>query len=379
MPMEGFQGIRSGGIRTTPSSEAAVSESNSPPADAGKTPFDLLVDQMAAAPWKFDFFQALRMLENAAVSKRRIGHSQKISEDPVWLGQEPSLSFAPSTLSQCRRRGETGKPDLLVRFMGLCGPFGPLPPHITEYVRDRQRNSNDPTAARFFDIFNHRMISLFYRAWAANQQAVSYERKQLDDAGVARTDSDRITVFIASMFGQGSHAFRRRDAAPDTSKLFYSGRLAMQVRNAEGLAAILGDFFDLPVKIQEFVGHWMAIPEQNWSRLGEKKSSGQLGWNIVLGKQVWDYQQKFRIRMGPMSYEKYCKLLPGGQSLKRLVAWVRNYIGYERSWDVQLVLKAGEIPAARLGQCGQLGWSAWLCNKPLQKDAEDLILQTSAA
>jgi len=161
--------------------------------------------------------------------------------------------------------------------------------------------------------------------------------------------------------------------------LHFSGRLALQCKNAEGLGAILGDFFDVPVQIEQFIGHWVAIPEPDCCRLGSSRANGLLGANIVVGKQIWDYQQKFRIRMGPMNFRQYCKLLPGGQSLKKLTAWVRNYIGYELSWDVQLVLKAGEIPVARLGQVGQLGWSAWLCNKPLRRDVDDLILQPAAA
>lgn len=375
--IDGIPGIRSGGIRTEETSAPPVAVAGAPPT----TKLDLLIHRIAAAPWKFDFFSALRMLENTVPHVARIGHSQKASEDPARFGQEASLAFAPATLTACRYTGENSKPLLLVRFMGLCGPFGPLPPHLTEYVRDRQRNFGDATPARFFDIFNHRMISLFYRAWAANQQAVSYERNHLDDTGPgpARGDSDRISVFVGSLFGQGTPAFRRRDAAPDHGKLHFSGRLALQCKNAEGLAAILRDFFAVEVGIEQFVGHWVTIPEQSWCRLGESRASGQLGTNIVVGKQIWDYQQKFRIRMGPMNFREYCKLLPGGKSLKKLTAWVRNYIGFEFSWDVQLVLKAGEIPAARLGQVGQLGWSAWLCNKPLKRNADDLILQPTAA
>ena len=125
-----------------------------------------LFRSLANEPYRFDFFQALRRLECLSTQSPRLGESASPQEDPIRLGQEPSLAFAPSTLSALQSGKDGRPPRLLVHFMGLLGPNGPLPLHLTEFARDRLRNSDDPTFARFLDVFHHRMLSLFYRAWA---------------------------------------------------------------------------------------------------------------------------------------------------------------------------------------------------------------------
>jgi type VI secretion system protein ImpH len=82
--------------------------------------------------------------------------------------------------------------------------------------------------------------------------------------------------------------------------------------------------------------------------------------------------------MGPMDFDTYRKLLPDGASLKRLEAWVRNYIGDELAWDLQLVLRADEVPQTRLGMVGQLGWSSWAHSGSAGADRDDLTLDVTA-
>jgi len=315
-------------------------------------------------PYKFDFFQALRLLECAHPDKPRVGESVRAVDDPVRLGQEPSLAFAPSTLHSFRP-GKEGRPwRLNVNFFGLFGPNGPLPLHLTEYARDRIRNSHDVTFARFLDIFHHRLLSLFYRAWADAQPTVQFDRPR----------SDRFSVYVGSLFGIGMPSLRDRDVVPDVAKLHYAGRLVCQTRNPEGLQAILADFFKLPVNIEEFIGQWTELPEDCRCRLGESQNTATLGVSATVGSHVWDCQQKFRITMGPMSLNDYQRLLPGGESLERLVALVRNYIGDELMWDLNLILKQEETPPLRLAETGQLGLSDWLDHHGVQQDPDDLSL-----
>ena len=80
-----------------------------------------------------------------------------------------------------------------------------------------------------------------------------------------------------------------------------------------------------------------------------------------------------------MSLIDYERMLPGGKSFTRLKTWVRNYVGAELSWELQLILKAGEVPTMRMGQSGRLGWTTWLQNRPFEKDTDDLILEADAA
>ncbi len=121
-----------------------------------RTPSDPLntVTAMHEQPWEFDFFQALRRIECG------------LADDPLRMGQQPDSAFAPSTLASMTPTSENSPARLEQFFFGLGGPNGPLPLHITEYVRERQRNNADSTSKRFLDVFHHRLLSLFYRAWA---------------------------------------------------------------------------------------------------------------------------------------------------------------------------------------------------------------------
>jgi type VI secretion system protein ImpH len=323
-----------------------------------------LFEALRRAPYAFHFFQVLRRLECLYRDRPRLGKSIRLADDPVRLAQEPSLAFAPATLAAFKPGGDGQPPRLSEYFFGLFGPNGPLPTHLTEYVRDRVRNHGDHTFARFADIFHHRMLCLFYRAWADAQPTVSFDRPE----------NDRFQVYVGAPFGLGMPSLWNRDAVPDLAKFHYAGRLVCQTRNAEGLRAILADFFKLPVTIQTFVGHWLPLSEASRCRLGETPTTGLLGMTAVIGERVWDCQYKFRIVMGPMGLEEFQRLLPGGESLRRLVAWVRNYVGHELLWDFNPILKREEVPPLVLGAGTRLGWTTWLTSRPLERVADDLKL-----
>jgi type VI secretion system protein ImpH len=320
-------------------------------------------------PVGLSFFQTVRRVECLFPDLPRIGHALRSSDEPVQFCQAPSLIFSPATLQGYVPPGDNSKPRLMVNFMGLLGPQGPMPLHITDYVHDREHNHDDPTLARFLDIFNHRMISLFYRAWACNRQTISYDRPQ----------EDRFAAYIGSLFGMGTKLFRFRDHVPDQAKLHFSGFLTCQTRHAEGLRAILTDFFGIKTVIKEFVGQLILIPENCRCRLGETTDTATLGVNTVVGSQAWDFQQKFRIVLGPMTLKKYEQMLPGGTRYKILRDWVRNYVGDALKWELQLILKAAEVPEIRLGKSGCLGWTTWLRTTPFETDVKDLKIQAAAA
>jgi type VI secretion system protein ImpH len=168
-------------------------------------------------------------------------------------------------------------------------------------------------------------------------------------------------------------ALRNRDAVPDAAKLHFSGHLLSHDRNAEGLRAILEEYFGVHAEIESFRGQWITIGADDRCRLGDRPESNSLGRNAVLGARVWECQHRFRVRMGPMSLADYARLLPDQESFRRLRAWVKNYVGDEFFWDVRLALKAAEVPDVQLGRCGQLGWTTWLRSGPMPADAADAI------
>jgi type VI secretion system protein ImpH len=283
----------------------------------------------------------------------------------VRFAQEPSLAFAPATLASFKTGKEGTPSQLAVYFFGMFGPNGPLPLHLSEYARDRLRNSDDPTFSEFLDIFHHRMLSLFYRAWANAQPTVNFDRPE----------QDRFSVYTGALFGLGMPSLRNRDEMPDLAKLHFAGRLSSQTRNAEGLVAMIRRFFKVPAVIEQFVGEWMKLPDDCRCRLGVSPETGTLGVNIAIGDHAWECQQKFRIILGPLNFKDYERMLPGRDSGKRLRAMVRNYVGDSMNWDVNLVLKKEKLPLLKLGEDDLLGWNTWLGNRTSDDDINDLVLE----
>ena len=324
-------------------------------------------------PYRYDFYQTLRRLECLYDSRPRWGTALRPIEEPVRLGQEPELAFAPAPLASLEFGGDGAPPRLHVRLFGLLGPNGPMPIHLTEYTRHRLRHSNDPTLSRFLDLLHHRFIALFYRAWAQAQPHVNRDR-----AG-----QDRFRTYVGAFVGIAPSSLRQRDSVFDVAKLFHAGTLVRQVRNAEGLAAILRQFFGVAARVEEFVGHWMRLAPADLTRLGRR--GGALGEGAVAGARVWDHQSKFRVHLGPLTLEQYKAFLPprasGGSPshLRKLVDWVRFYLCFELDWDVRLHLRRDEVPAVTLGRAGQLGWTTWLGRRRSAADAGDLVLNAEAS
>jgi len=341
--------------------------------EAGTTPPGVTPDDGAwlqvvqAAPYRFGFFSTLRRIECAYRALPRLGEATRAADAPVRLGEEPSLDFAPATLTSFRAGTAEAPHRLDVAFLGLFGPNGPLPLHLTEYARERLRNNGDSTIVAFANVFHHRMLELFYRAWSATQPTVSYDRPE----------SDRYAVYVASLFGLGMPTLRGRDALPDLAKLHYAGHLSCQARHPDGLRDMVGDFFGLPARITELVGEWLTLSEESRCRLGETPVTGTLGESVVVGREVWSRQHRFRLGLGPLGLADYLRFLPIGDSLARLVAMVRNYAGDQYTWDLNLILKQEEVPTARLGRFGHLGWTTWLHTERRAGDASDLRLRAT--
>jgi type VI secretion system protein ImpH len=324
------------------------------------------LEALAASPYRYDFYQTMRLLECLWGDQPRWGTAPRPADEPVRLCQAPDLSFAPTAIAAFDAGTDRARPRLTVYFGGLFGPNGPLPQHLTEYARERLRNAGDPTICRFLDLFHHRFLALLYRAWAQAQPHVSRDRPE----------ADHVAGFVASFIGVTPASFRHRDGLPDPAKLFHVSTLARHVRNADGLAAILHQFFDVPVRIEEFVGHWLLLQRRDCTSLG--RSGAVLGAEAVLGRSVWDRQSKFRIRLGPLTWRQYESFLPGHGPLQRLVDWVRFYLCFELDWDVRLVLGRREVPPLQLGRGARLGWTAWLGTRRSARDADDLCLNAEA-
>ncbi|WP_186089611.1 type VI secretion system baseplate subunit TssG [Burkholderia gladioli] len=313
-------------------------------------------------PFDFEFFEAMRRLECAYPARPRLGHSTKPAEDPLRLAHAATLEFPARSIERFEP-GTGGAPGRLHGlFLGLFGPQGPLPLHLTEHAVDRERNAKDPTLTAFADVFHHRMLSLFYRAWADAQPTVQYDRPE----------SDRFRTYVGALIGIATPRLQDRDALPDQFKRFFAGRLVPQARNAEGLRGLLEHYFGVPVQVLEFVVGWMTLPEDAHLRMGGAMAS--MGRNATLGAQVRGAQQRFRLRIGPLGLAEFNRFLPGGEALRELTAAVKLYAGEEKGWDVQLVLKKEEVPASHLGQAGRMGFNTWMGRYAKPADADQVVL-----
>jgi len=266
-----------------------------------------LIDRVARAPHEFDLWHLLRAVDALHRDKPPLGRAPRPRDEALRIGQEPSLAFAPTQISKASP-GTKGRPRVSILGFGLFGPNGPLPIHLTEYARERLRAHSDGTFVAFCDLFHHRFTLFFYRAWADAQATVSLDR---GNANIGAVAADSFSRFVASLVHLGDPALRDRDAVPDHAKFFGAGHLVRDTRNAEGLQRLLQLYFKVPVRIEQWVTHWLTLAPEQRTRLGGGRVAEQLGAGAVAGARVPDVQSKFRVRLGPVTLHEYEQNLPG--------------------------------------------------------------------
>jgi type VI secretion system protein ImpH len=276
-----------------------------------------------------------------------VGRAELPAQEFFRLAQLPSLVFAPREIADIDLRREL--PRIRLFSLGMLGPNGPLPIHFTEIAKDRLENRKDPTLVDFLDIFHHRFLTLFYRAWAQSQAA----------AGLDRADEERFSRYVAWL---GGNELQETEPSPLPShaRLAASAHLIREARNPDGVTATLSHFFGVPVALREFVHHWIEIAQEERCRLGKPSLASVLGEGMILGEMVLDRQHGFCLVIGPLSFEEYLRFVPNGRDLPVLIEWVRAFVGFEYHWKIQLDIHAKCAPIVQLGATQRLGWTTWL-------------------
>jgi type VI secretion system protein ImpH len=331
-----------------------------------------LSERLLTEAHRFEFFQAVRLLQGFAPRRPRVGTSGPAADEPLRFGSEPSLAFPASEILEVTEPEAGGPARMIVRFLGLTGPQGTLPRHYTALVIERLRG-RDRTLADFLDLFNHRLVSLFYRAW----------EKYHPHLWVEPEGRDELSTMLYSLIGLGTRGLRGRLAVPDRALLFYAGLLAQHPRSAVGLEAIVGDYFgELPARVEQFVGQWLRLEPDSLTRLAPFDGNNRLGLDAVIGERVWHTQSKFRVVLGPMSYARFCDFLPTGAASHEALDLARFYAGLDLDVEFRLLIRADEVPTTRLGSTGpqatRLGWSTWLVNRRRTTDADDVHFTAEA-
>jgi type VI secretion system protein ImpH len=297
-------------------------------------------------PWRFDFFTVMRRIERSFPDRARIGDSSSRRDEYATLAQDPYLDFPASNLAKVDRDA-VGRLRLFVKFLGLLGPQGALPLATTQETYQWWLVRDD-AFPRFLDIFNHRYIQLFFRAWADARPIAQHDRPKLD----------RFQAYVGSMAGMGSELYRGLDSVPDAGKLAFAGLLAPQAKSASRLKSFISGLFGVEADVDEFVGSWLAFDEGERTVLGKKGST--LGVDTLIGGSVFSVQDKIRVRIHVKTLKEYASFLPGGRRCEQLADAVFFYLGDQFDWDVELALPAGEAEAMKLGKAGRLGWTGWM-------------------
>jgi len=321
--------------------------------------------------YRFDFFQAVRLLEAIYRNRNPVGRQGSPGQEVVRFHSYLTLSFPASEIQEIMPAsgGDESPAQMTESFMGLAGPSGPLPRHYTVLMLDRQRRK-DFVLRDFLDLFNHRLISLFYRAWEKYRFQIDYERA----ARAGHAASDSFSMHLFDLVGMGTNGLRGRLEFGDQVLLFYAGLLAQHPRSGSALAGILSDCFGVKVDVVQFVGQWLEITEENRTRLGPGEVNNRLGIGAVAGKRIWDQQAKFKLRLGPLSWREFSRFLPDGDAFRPLVQMTRYFAGQEFDFDLQLVLNAAEVPPLRLGdKNSRLGFSTWLKTRQFTRDADQVL------
>jgi type VI secretion system protein ImpH len=277
-----------------------------------------------------------------------------------------SLDFPASQIYKIYADPDPDRPpQMVVSFMGLTGPLGVMPHPYTELLVERTRYQ-DTALWEFFDIFNHRLISFFYRGWEKYRFAVAYERKE----------EDRFTEYLFDLIGMGTRGLRKRLDLADEGLLFYGGLIAQRPHSASSMEAIMGDYFNVQAQVQQFAGQWLKLDEESLSLVGVRNC--QLGINTLAGTRVWDDQSKFRLKFGPLAIQQFLNFLPVGSAFKPASQLVRLLAGMEFDFDIQLILKAEDVPSlvltTRARRRPMLGWTTWLKTREFAEDDSQVVL-----
>jgi type VI secretion system protein ImpH len=308
-----------------------------------------LLDDIALDPFKHNFYAVLRELEREAKDKPRIGDGVTMADDIISLSQDPFTAF-PSANVAGLSFSPNGTPRLSVRFLGMFGPQGALPLHLTE-TSQVWSNNRDPSFARFVDIVSTRFLQLFYRAWADARALAQFERPE----------ADRFQVFLGSFAGIGTPKLRDADIEKQLSKLPFSGLVNSHVKGASRLEQLIRGLFNIDVQVWEWVGSWLELDVSERTALGQQSS--KLGADTFVGKRIYSINEKVRIRIKCRDLAEYESFLPGAKRSRDLSDVIFYYVGYRQEFEIELGIERRLAPTTKLGASGKLGLTSWMTGK----------------
>ncbi len=331
-------------------------------------------------PYRFTFFQAIRLFENkrcidpAFPSSSALGDLGKIAlprYEILRLHHKTSLSFPTSQIHAFepayfdKETQHVTQPIITTSILGLTGITGALPQYYTDFILVQKRLGNT-ALAHFLSLFEHRLLSLYYRVWAKKCIFVNYEKEQQQHT------PDYYAHITRSFHGDALTSTEENQTfdLKETS-VFYAGLLSQQPRSASGLIRLLKSYLSLNVSLQPFKGEWLPLESHDWTQLGTQKIHNQLGKSALIGQKIWSVQNKFILIIGPLNYQKFKEFIPTSAFFNKLRTLINYYIDNHLSYSITLILKKDQVPKCQLNSHFQLGWNTWLLSQPSKVDKWD--------
>ncbi|MFT5719136.1 MAG: type VI secretion system protein ImpH [Oleiphilaceae bacterium] len=350
-----------------------------------------LAQKIDSSPWRFDFFQLVKLLENEMNASNEVGDFTPANLEAIKFKTNPQLNFEPAPIQSIQRvknrskqnkhsesaPKETAQSELEVNFWGLNGSSGTLPFHYSELITQRIRN-NDYALRDFIDIFNHRSLSLFYKAWQKHRPWLQHPSKDKTVSKYKINHHQAILKGLAGLSGEKNASFNK----PEGAWLNYSGFASARICSASTLKQAINHHFGLSVRINEFKGQWESMPADVRTRLADRKSNGMnniLGVSALLGARCWNVQNRFEVEIVQIEYEQFMTLSPGSEKLNALYELIKFKVGTELDFDLILKVHKNKLHPASLevGKLPQLGWNSRLQSRPKHKNESNDIIKVS--
>jgi len=343
-----------------------------------------LIDRLAQQPQGFGFFQTVRLLEHWLARRAspagesrpaplespkgsvRASSSQAVRERLRFINHV-ALDFPASEVASLRLSEDPAVPsELAPAFMGLLGNAGVLPLSYTELLVRHEQREKDGGLRAFYDWISHPAVATFYEAWKKHRLHLQYE-----------LDTRRqFLPLVLALAGLGEASLRERARSSeaggiqDESLAYHVGMLQRRRVSAAELGPALSRHFGVPVQLESFVGAWYALPEEQTGRLGQRQMC--LGQDTLLGERVWQRHLRVRLRVGPLTRQRYRDFLPGARATRALRTLLRLLIDPCMEVELQPVLRREDVQGARLGGAALLGWDSRLGHCPAAADQDDL-------
>jgi type VI secretion system protein ImpH len=299
----------------------------------------------------------LRRAESDAID---VGRQGPPKSESVRLRPSVSLGFPPGEMESFVVGEEPdSQPTLTTTFLGLYGAHSPLPNFYSEEILHRAADDEDHPVRDFFDIFNHRLLSLLYRGMIKYRGYLLF-----DGAG-----SDEFSWRLFALQGLAAEGTVAASELIGPRLLRFAGLWCQQPRSAAATAAILSVYLNCAaIRIEECVRRWVYLTDDQRSRLGVR--SCRVGDDATIGERVADHSGKYRIVIGPLDYETFCRFLPGGDMMQTLSRLAPLAAGDWLDCEICVVLRRADAPqlGLRLGTETRLGWTTGLFDREPDDD-----------